>query len=261
MTESEFLGVEAETPERWCMPITDDVAGGRGQLFGGCALAAALLQLEALTGKPAAWATAQFLANAFPPARVELDATVPADGYNFSQGRVIASVDGREILTVVAALGTKASFPSSGVWRTMPVVPPPEECEERVIFDDSPGQLHRRLEQRVVAGEWGDQYRSPAGLARVWIRFPDGLAGTTTGLSVAADFIPLVLRAALGRRVFGTSLDNTVRFVERTGTDWLLAEFSVDAISAGVGHGTVRLWSPDGRLLATGSQSCSMRDM
>ena len=95
-----------DDPTRWLLPVTDAVTGGAGQLFGGCGLGAAVALLEELTGRPAAWATAQFVSNAFPPEVVELDATVVADGRNFCQARV------------VGPSATARSSPSSPRWAT-----------------------------------------------------------------------------------------------------------------------------------------------
>jgi acyl-CoA thioesterase len=260
---STFLGVERPEPggtESWRLPVTDAITGGAGQLFGGCGLGAAVALLEELTGRPAAWATAQFLANAFPPEVVELEPTVVVDGRNFCQARVVGRVGDREILTVLAALGRK-DFDGHGGWRTMPPAPQPEHCEPRHSFGPRPGGLHTRIEQRVAAGEWGDEHHSPSATTRVWMRLPDDLAGSTAGLAVVADFLPLGIQAALGREVFGTSLDNTIRYVRRATTPWVLADLLVDDLRDGVGHGTVHLWSEHGDLLAIASQTCGMREM
>jgi len=257
----DFLGMTpTDRPTRVTLPITDQVTGGAGQLFGGCGFGGAVALLEQLTGKPAAWATAQFLSNAFPPETLTLDATIEVEGHNFSQGRVVGRVGDREVLTVMAALGTKR-FEGQGVWRTMPVVPPPEQCPVSTVTGPNPGGLSHRLERRVAIGEWGDEDHAPQGIVRVWMRLADRLVGSTVGLCVTADFLPMGLRAALGKPLFGASLDNTVRFMGRADTEWVLADMQMDELSNGVGHGTVVLWSADGELLAVASQSCAMREM
>jgi acyl-CoA thioesterase len=225
------------------------------------ALGVAVEQLEWLASKPAAWATGQFLTSAFPPDVVRFEAQLVAEGHNFSQGRVVGLVGDREILTVHAALGNKPSFPGGGVWRTMPSVPPPEECDPRTHFGPSPGLLHRNMDQFIVAGEWGDEFSSPSGMTRMWMRRRHARIGTTLGLAIAADFLPLGVRAAFGRPLFGASLDNTVRYLRRTDAEWILADLHIDEVAIGVGHGTVHLWSPDGELLAIGSQTCSLKEM
>lgn len=261
MDAIEFLGVQrSDDPRRWSLPVTADTTGGAGQLFGGCAVAAAVTMLEELTGKPAAWATAQFLSNAFPPEVLQLDATVSVQGYNFVQAQVVGRVGDRQVIVVLAALGTKR-FDGAGTWRTMPEVPPPDRCTRRLSFGPEPGGLSERIDQRIAVGSWGDETSAPTGVTRVWMRMADQLIGTTTGLAIAADFLPLGLRASLGRDLFGTSLDNTLRFARRAATDWVLADLQIDELGDGVGHGSVALWSAAGELLAVASQSCAMREL
>ncbi len=247
-------------PTQWLLPVTDSVTGGAGQLFGGCGVGAAAALLEELTGKPLAWVTAQFLSNAFPPEQLELQVDIAVQGHNFSQARATGRVGDREVFTVLAALGTKR-FDGCGQWRTMPDVPDPPRCAPCTDFGPQPGGLSRRLERRVAVGPWGDEKCSPTGTMRVWVRLPERLVGTTVGLCIAADFLPMGLRAAIGRSLFGTSLDNTVRFVARADTEWVLADMQTETLVQGVGHGSVQLFSSDGELLAIASQSCALREM
>ncbi|MCP5025785.1 MAG: acyl-CoA thioesterase [Actinomycetia bacterium] len=265
LTSHSFLGAETtDDPHGWNLPVTPAVGGGMGQLFGGCALGLAIEQLETMTDRPAAWATGQFISNAFPPEVVTFEASLAAEGRNFAQGRVVGHAGGREVLTAHVALGQK-SFDGEGQWVTMPAVPGPEDSPARIGFGPSPGQLHHHLDQRIASGEWGDEVASPTGQARVWMRAPGHLIGSTVGLAIAADFLPFAIRAAFGRRLFGTSLDNTIRYADRADglqdPEWILADVQVERVSHGVGHGTSHLWSQDGRLLAIASQTCSLREL
>ena len=56
----------------------------------------------------------------------------------------------------------------------------------------------------------------------------------------------------------GLSIDNVLRLHDLSaveGCDWLLLEVRPEAIEGGFGHGAARLFTADGRLLASGSQS------
>lgn len=258
MSWTDFVGLRpTEHPNRVLLPVTDDVTGGTGQLFGGVGLGAAIAHLEDLTGKPAAWATAQFLSNAFPPEIIAIDTTIVVSGHNFCQARAIGHVEGREVFLVMAALGHKR-FNGAGLWRAMPVVPPPDACPERTTWGPNPGGLHTRSSHRMVPSD--DD--TPPGATRVWISLDGVDPGSTAGLAIAADFLPMGIQQALGREVFGASLDNTIRYTAaRSDAPWVLADLGVDTLSDGVGHGTVTLWSPDGQLLAIASQTCSMREL
>src|SRR6478672_6971482 len=61
-------------------------------------------------------------------------------------------------------------------------------------------------------------------------------------------------------RAGGNSLDNTLREVSRAQTEWILADIRVHAVADGFGHGLVHLWTEDGRLLGTASQSTIVRN-
>ena len=73
------------------------------------------------------------------------------------------------------------------------------------------------------------------------------------------DFVPYGIGQALGVRAGGNSLDNTLRVAHRVPTEWVLADVRVHAIADGFGHGLVHLWTEDGTLLGTASQSAIVR--
>ena len=77
-------------------------------------------------------------------------------------------------------------------------------------------------------------------------------------LAIMADFVPHGLANALGQIRGGTSLDNTIRFRRVVPTDWVLCEVQADGVHDGIGYGAMRLFSQDGELMATASQSVVM---
>jgi acyl-CoA thioesterase len=131
MDARKFLGLEAtHNPHRWFLPVVPGLCTGNMFLFGGCGLAAAIEALEATTGRPLIWATAQYLSYARPPSVMDIDVIVPVTGKSVTQARAIAHVGDTEILTVQAALGSR-EIPAEGAWPSPPEVPRPEECEAR----------------------------------------------------------------------------------------------------------------------------------
>jgi len=255
-----FIAIEpTDRPGTWRLPVTDELTGGMGQLFGGVGLGAGIAVLESLAAKPVAWATAQFLANTFPGEVLEIDASIAVQGNNFSQGRAILRSDGRDVISVVAAFGSKRYEPS-GSWRPFPQVLPAASCPPRPLVALRPSGIGQRIELRQALPSAGSP---PPGITRVWARFTDGDPGTMLATAIVSDFLPLAIRDALDRETFGTSLDNTIRFVPGAVAppgDWLLAEFHLDVLVDGVAHGVVCMWTADGTLLSIASQTCNVRD-
>jgi acyl-CoA thioesterase len=262
MNARDFLGLKAtHNPHRWYLPFERRLCTREGFLFGGCGLAAAVTALEATTGRPLVWATAQYLSYARPPSVLDLDVIVPVAGKQTTQARAVGHVSDQEILTVNAALGSR-KLDIAGQWVEMPDVPPPAECPRAPTFEGSEGTIHAQVEIRVASGRYGarrDGTPSPDGRSALWIRLPQELERSAAGLAIVADWVPSGIGQALGRWAGGNSLDNTIRILELVPTDWVLCDIQIDGIAKGFGHGFVHLWSEDRRLMAVGSQSLIVR--
>lgn len=274
--EDRFLNIEWIEGDcrRWRQPLVPGLTGGRGHLFGGCGLGAAIAGLERATGRPLVWITAQFLAASRPPDVLDFTVDRLIEGRNLTQATVVARVGGTEVLTFQAALGARPALADELRFAAAPDVPGPDHCEPVVPLEGT-GWLRRRFDSRVVppgaGGPDGPGGRRP-GSSLWWFRVADGVinggadgvvdqsggadAGAPSLLAVVLDFVPMALTAVLGRPVFGSSLDNTVRVVDRAPTDWVLAEFTIDSVAQGIAHVGGRVWTRDGVLLATGSQTC-----
>jgi acyl-CoA thioesterase II len=261
-----FYGLETTIdPLVWRLPVVRGLCSGQGSLFGGCGLGAAIEALERVTGRPLVWATAQYLEFARPPAVVELEVNEVVRGHHSSQARVLARVDGREIFTVLAALGRR-TLPWSGEWALRPDVPGPEASTTRPMLPHMLGTIVDRLEMRLAdARRFEDLDGTPGnGRCSLWVRLPVGLDATAATLAIVGDYVPFGIGQALGRPAWSNSLDNTLRFVGARPTRpgaWVLADIRVHAVLDGFGHGLVHLWAEDGTLLATASQSTIVREM
>src|SRR6202041_3286714 len=83
-----FLGIEPlDIALRWRLEVTEEVSTPGKFLYGGCALAAALVALEHASGRPTAWATAQYLSFAETGTTLDLDVTLAMSGKGVTQGR------------------------------------------------------------------------------------------------------------------------------------------------------------------------------
>ncbi|HVM39583.1 MAG TPA: thioesterase family protein [Acidimicrobiia bacterium] len=249
----------AEAPGRFEMPIVPSLCSGLGTLFGGCGLGALLEALEHESGRPTVWATAQYLDYARPPSVLDIEVNLAVEGRTVTQGRAIGRVDGREILTVNAALGRRESH-LDGQWAVMPEVPPPDDCPPRVVQHRHVGTILERLDTRLADARNPEELPGPPGTGRsaLWVRFT-GLDMSAGALAIVGDYVPFGVSQASGQRAGGNSLDNTIRIANRVPTEWILADIRIHAVHAGFAHGLVHLWAQDGTLLGTASQSAMVR--
>lgn len=255
-----FFGLTRSDDDRtWQVPVVPALCSGMGTLFGGAGLGAAIEALERTTGRPLVWATAQYLSYARPPSVVEIAITEIVRGHRSSQARAIASVEGEEIFTVTAALGSR-EFPMTGSWAVRPDVPAPLDCPPRLLLDRHQGSIMDRLEMRLADARTLEHFPGPPGDGRasLWARLP-ALEMSAAALAIVGDFVPFGVGQSLGQRAGGNSLDNTLRVVKRHPTEWILADVRVHAVEDGFGHGLVHLWAEDGTLLGTASQSTIVR--
>ncbi len=260
-----FIDLRAtHNSHRWFLPLGETLCvgpAGRRFMFGGVGMGAAIAAMERTTGRPAVWATAQYLSYARPGSVVDIDVRVPAHGRTVSQARVIAHVDDKEILTVNAALGERSDG-ERRQWVQPPPAPPPSECPETRRWPGQEDGLHGQFDVRIAAGaDTGIKGEGPSvdGRRVIWIRPRDGAPIDSAMLAIMADHVPSGAGAALGRDAGGNSLDNTIRFLEPEATEWVLGDITIIATANGFAHGAVRLFSQGGRLLATASQSMILR--
>ena len=265
MSEHFFDLRATHNPHRWFLPLTPELCvgpPGRAFMFGGVGMAAAVAAMERTCQRPAIWATAQYLSYARPPSVVDLDVRVAAQGRHTSQARVIAHVGDSEILTVNAALGARPEV-ERRQWAAAPEVPPPEDCAESERWRSDVHDLHSQIEVRIAHGAHGraanPQGPSEDGRLILWIRPRGGQVVDSCMLAIMADHLPSAVGTALGRNAGGNSLDNTIRFMEIVTTDWVLCDATIVGIERGIGHGAMRLYARDGRLMATASQSMIVR--
>lgn len=262
MDSRTFLGIEqTHNPFRWVLPVSPGLCTAADFLFGGAGLGAAVTALEGTSGRQCVWAAGQYLSYARPGEVMDIDVTIAVEGHQITQARAVCHVGNREILTVNAALGDRP-FEHSGQFESMPDVPPPMECRQRIRFDQQ-GTINTRLEQRLVKFRDLDSLdgRSQGdGRTIVWSRIPEVIEGVdTTALAMLGDFVPMGVGQSLGIQGGGNSLDNTLRIGRLVPTEWVLLDIHVQMAERGFGHGSVNMYAEDGTLLAVASQSCIIR--
>ncbi|MBV9510294.1 MAG: thioesterase family protein [Caulobacteraceae bacterium] len=264
MTKPFFDLKSTHNPHRWCLPVTRNLSvgpPGKPFLFGGAALAAAVSAMEQTCGRPAIWATAQYLSFARPPSIVDLDVWTPNQGRHTSQARVIGHVNDREIITVNAALGERPGD-IADQWVTPPPAPPPEDCPVTDHWRAEVDDLNYRFELRAVSGRLrGKDKLVGRGQGRVvvWARLKEAHPVGSDVLCVMADFVAQAISDAIGLWAGGNSLDNTIRFARLVPTEWVLCDMRIEAVQNGVAHGVQHLYSQSGVLMASASQSLILR--
>ncbi|HXN63220.1 MAG TPA: acyl-CoA thioesterase [Acidimicrobiales bacterium] len=256
-----FLGMEPDGDDlHWRMVVAPHLTTPGNFLFGGCGLGAALVALEAASGRPTVWASAQYLSYALTNAELRWEVILAAVGGHVTQGRAVGRVDGREILTVNAALG-QDDLEVEGVWAEPPDVPRPEDCPPRFLPEFFRNTIMDSVETRTARGRSFEEMDGTPGPAEsaLWARVPGHLTPSAATLAIFGDYVSGAASQPIGRRAMGRSLDNTLRMVQLRPTEWVLCDIRIHAIMGGYGQGTAFLWSEQGELLATASQSIAVR--
>jgi acyl-CoA thioesterase-2 len=256
-----FLGLEPVGDDRhWRLTVRPELATPGNFLFGGCGLGAALVALERAGGRPTVWATAQYLSYAPTGSVLDLEVILAVVGGHVTQGRVVGCVDGREILTVNAALG-QDELDVSGVWVEPPDVPPPDACPQRKLPPFFANTILDSIDVRTAKGRMFEDMEGQPGPpdSAVWARVPGHLDVTAGTLAIFGDYVAGGISQPLGRRTMGRSLDNTLRVAQLARTEWVLCDIRMHALIGGYAQGLAHLWSEDGILLATASQSLGVR--
>lgn len=258
-----LFSIEPQEDGRFGLQVTQPISvsrAGNGFMFGGTGLAASVLALECLSGRPAIWATAQYLSYAKPGSALTIAATLPSTGKNISQGRATIWHGETEILSTTASLGERTGLTDQ--WAALDPVPRPEDCAETPHWGDS-GTISTRFNFRAARGSFSDapreHKRSDDGRLLVWIKPVEPMVIDRIVLAVIADFLSPGVRNATGRKIGGNSLDNTIRYCAIVPTEWVLCDIAIEALASGITHGTMRIFAENGALMAIASQSMIQR--
>jgi acyl-CoA thioesterase len=256
-SDAAFLGID-EIGGRPSLLIEQRHCTPFGFLYGGSGVAACAIAAEAVTGRPLVWITTQYVGQANPGERLELDVETLVAARSTSQTLVRAHVGDRLVLHATTA-HTDRPVGDEAWWDAMPDVPAPDDCPPfSLTFDDPADEsFFRLLERRAPEPQPADD-----GRIAIWARVPGWGIGTPASQAFIADIVPVAVMRGLGRMTGATSLDNTLRVVHGEPYDgWVLLDVEAQGYRRSIGHGQVRLWREDGVLLGIGSQSCIVRSV
>ncbi len=271
-TDADFLGLQAgDEPGRYRFHVQNHLARLDGRLYGGTAIAASIVAAEALSERAALWMTTQFVSTAPANEEITVLAEVLAPGRRTNQLRVTGTDSaGAVMFASLGATGHHRPEGLTGTFEHMPTVSAPE---------DSPARGGPFATMLRNAGIEDVQLPSGVGFASVvefreptveshpdpgpgricmWVRRVDRVPVTAATIAFIADMVPLSVAHGVGVVAGGISLDNTIRIGASVATEWVLVDLRAHLAIGDYGHGVAHVWSPDGQLLATASQSASM---
>lgn len=164
---------------------------------------------------------------------------------------------------------TARNDPSLPVMPTMPDVPPPDELRDQDELAAErglqPNRFWRNLEARPVHFRIHDDPPASVPNQYRWMRFREWTVGDDLFFDAMRTALLIDLgiwpghwhRLTESGSYLAPSLDLTVYFhgSEPAG-DWMLSDADSDVSGNGLISGRVRMWSRDGRALATGSGHC-----
>jgi acyl-CoA thioesterase len=229
-----------------------------GVLFGATALSAALMAFETVTQRPALWATVQFVATTAMGATIDLEISRMAEGRRSDQVQLTGRTGDQLLFTALGATATRSDGGIAGLGMTPPAVAPPEACERLGGAHRHQGRVGHQLISEFREATLLNPDPARPGHMAMWGRVLESATTTSAKLGFLADMVPIASCRAAGVDGAGSSIDNTLRIVGLEDTEWVLIELDGQVAAGGYGHGITHLWTPDGRLLATGSQSAKL---
>lgn len=274
-SDADFLGLTAgHGPGRYRFTVADHLSRLDGRLYGGTAIAVSVAVSELVSERRALWMTTQFVSTVDEGAEVDVLAEVLAGGSRTNQVRVTATSAGGEV--IFASLGAtgrpRPGGELDGVFEQCPEVAPPDEAHrwtspfsgmaEAAGLPDIPlpgGPTGFALAVEMREPEVIRHPEPGPGRTCLWVRRRDGQPITPAVAAYLADMVPMSLCRALGVIALGTSLDNTIRIGSFEPTEWILLDLRPHLALGGYGHGVAHVWSEGGHLLATASQTASLR--
>ena len=282
-SDATFLGLRAQGDGQFRFTVEDRLSRMDARLYGGTAIAVSIATAEELTKRPVLWMTTQFVATAAQDAEIDVLAEVLAPGKRTNQVRITGTASGATGATgaaVFASLGATGHHREGGMtgeFERMPTVAPPDEGDVAanpfavmakaagVDRPDAPSEAPAFPRNTgfasVIEMRAAEVLEHPdAGPGRIcmWLRRKDGEAITPALAAFMADMVPMSVALACGAMAGGTSLDNSIRIGTFVETEWILLDLRPHLAAGDYGHGSAHIWSEDGHLMATASQTASM---
>ena len=259
-SDVELLGLKLDDDGRTGrLDLIPGLSRHDGALYGGTGVAVSVTAMEAATGRECLWVTTQYVSTTYLGSVIEVSTDVLASGRAISQVQVTGRHQDRVLFLSLGSAATPRTGGLDGQYETMPVVdgvghsPPMPFGPGR---SEDPNGFNAYVEYRLA--EVRDTSDSAPPMA-LWARLAGGRPSTRAGIAFLADMVPPAIARAAGAMGGGPSLDNSLRFGRvPEDTTWVLLELRGHLSYGAHAHGSVRVWSPEGALLAVGGQSANM---
>jgi acyl-CoA thioesterase len=259
----DVLGLEFDAGNRRArFELVPNVARHDGALYGGTAIAVSITAMEAATGRGSLWVTTQYVATAQLTDVIECTTDILAEGRNITQAQVTGRLGEKVLFVSLGSTATPREGGLEGQYQEMPLVGPPEETVPMVFGPrraDGFRGFTAQVEYRLA------EYRGPEEAApnlALWARVNGERPVTPASIAFVADMVPGAIARAAGLVGGGASLDNSLRFGRiPEGEHWILLDLRAHMAVGAHAHGSVKVWSRDGVLMAVGGQSANMSNM
>jgi acyl-CoA thioesterase len=276
--DAAFLGLRRDDGDgagRFRFTVEDRLSRMDARLYGGTAIAVSIAAAEELTDRPVLWMTTQFVATAAQDTEIDVLAEVLAPGKRTNQVRITGTDPaGPAVFASLGATGHHREGGMTGEFERMPKVSPPSDADPAgnpfsvmakaagVERPDGPPSFPSNTGFASVvemrAAEVLDHPDPGPGRICMWLRRKDREPVTPALAAFMADMVPMSVALAAGAMAGGTSLDNSIRIGTFTDTEWILLDLRPHLAAGDYGHGSAHIWSEDGHLMATASQTASM---
>lgn len=245
-----LVDLRADASGAWTFRATPRICSGQGILFGGINVGAAATAVEEALGTSVALMDARFLR----PVRIDDDVRVTIETIDGSARRgceVIAYVADHIVLKLDCRLPGRPG--PERIFAVRALTPPPQECPPRDYASPPVGTVAELLDVRLSPSSKPEE-----GSVVMWARLADARADDAGSLVVLADHVPYAVRLTTPdvRRL--RTVASTLQLVDVNASDWVQLDVTIDAVAAGLAHGSIRMWAPDGRLVATGFQTVAV---
>lgn len=222
-------------------------------VFGGAAAAAAAKSMELASSAHIAIIDTHFYRSIPYGSHLLIDVEIPKAGRHLQRLTVTGTVAGKLVFESLGTLSQELPR-TAKVWSKPALhIPRPDDCPQWTGFpqQDERGRLLERLDVRYASGANLDD----PSVTALWARSNEGCPLDIVQLSLFADLLPGGIGQSVGRLGGGASLDNHLRVFAMEETQWVLCEMQTLAANSRLAHGEMRLFSEDGALLASASQS------